>query len=41
MILKYTCCLITVSDIKHSRKFYEEMLGQKVKFDFDENITFQ
>ena len=38
--MKYICSLITVSDIKHSRDFYENILNQKVKFDFGENITF-
>lgn len=38
--MKYICLLITVSDIKISRNFYEKILGQKVKFDFGENVTF-
>jgi predicted enzyme related to lactoylglutathione lyase len=38
--MKYICSLITVSDIKSSRVFYENLLNQKVKFDFGENITF-
>jgi len=38
--MKYICSLITVSDIKRSRDFYENLLNQKVKFDFGENITF-
>jgi catechol 2,3-dioxygenase-like lactoylglutathione lyase family enzyme len=38
--MKYICPLITVSDIKRSRDFYENLLNQKVKFDFGENITF-
>lgn len=38
--MKYICPLITVSDIKHSRYFYEKLLNQKVKSDFGENITF-
>lgn len=38
--MKYICSLITVSDINHSRNFYERLLEQKVKFDFGENITF-
>ena len=38
--IKYICPLITVSDIKRSRDFYENILGQKVKFDFGESITF-
>jgi catechol 2,3-dioxygenase-like lactoylglutathione lyase family enzyme len=38
--VKFICPLITVSDIEKSRDFYENILGQKVKFDFGENITF-
>lgn len=40
MNMKYICSLITVSDIKRSRYFYENLLNQKVKFDFGENVTF-
>jgi catechol 2,3-dioxygenase-like lactoylglutathione lyase family enzyme len=32
--------LITVTDIKRSRDFYENILSQKVKFDYGENVTF-
>lgn len=38
--MKYICSLITVSDMKRSRHFYEHILSQKVKYDFDEDITF-
>jgi catechol 2,3-dioxygenase-like lactoylglutathione lyase family enzyme len=38
--MKYICSLVTVSDIKRSRVFYENLLNQKVKYDFGENITF-
>jgi catechol 2,3-dioxygenase-like lactoylglutathione lyase family enzyme len=38
--MKYICSLITVSDIKRSRDFYENLLNQKVKYDFGENVTF-
>lgn len=38
--MKFICPLITVSDITRSRNFYENILHQKVKFDFGENITF-
>ncbi len=38
--MKYICPLIVVKDISRSRIFYEEILGQKVKFDFGQNITF-
>ncbi len=39
--MKYICSLITVSDIKKSRDFYEYILEQKVKYDFGENVTFE
>jgi len=38
--MKFICPLITVSDIKRSRDFYEKLLNQKVKYDFGENVTF-
>ena len=38
--MKYICPLITVSNIKGSRDFYEKQLNPKVKYDFGENITF-
>lgn len=38
--MKYVCPLITVSDMKLSRDFYENVLGQKVKYDFGESVTF-
>ncbi len=38
--MKFICPLITVSEIERSRKFYENLLGQKVKYDFGENVTF-
>jgi len=38
--MKYICPLFTVSDINRSRHFYETLLGQKVRWDFGENITF-
>lgn len=39
--MKYICPLLVVSDIPKSRKFYEAILKQKVKFDFGENVTFE
>ena len=39
--MKYICPLIVVDDIKKSRHFYESVLGQKVKMDFGENVTFK
>ena len=39
--MKYICPLLVVSDINRSRQFYEDVLDQKVKLDFGENITFE
>lgn len=39
--MKFICPLVVVEDIARSRKFYEEVLGQRVKFDFGENVTFE
>ncbi len=39
--MKYICPLIVVSNIEKSRNFYENVLGQKVKYDFGENVTFE
>lgn len=39
--MKYICPLITVADIGKARDFYEKILGQKVKYDFGENVTFE
>ncbi|MCT4616340.1 MAG: VOC family protein [Marinifilaceae bacterium] len=39
--MKFICPLITVSDINESRLFYENLLKQKVEFDFGENISFE
>ena len=39
--MKYICSLIVVSDIERSRNFYENVLGQTVKADFGENVTFE
>jgi len=38
--MKFICPLITVTDIDRSRHFYENLLHQKVKYDFGENVTF-
>ncbi|HAQ65390.1 MAG TPA: glyoxalase [Bacteroidales bacterium] len=38
--MKYICPLLVVSDIQRSREFYENLLNQKVKFDFGENVTY-
>lgn len=39
--MKYICPLLVVSDMQRSRKFYEGLLGQKVKADFGENVTYE
>lgn len=39
--MKYICPLLVVENIAVSRSFYETLLGQTVKFDFGENITFE
>lgn len=39
--MKYVCPLIVVKDIAVSRNFYEKILGQKIKYDFGENLSFE
>ena len=39
--MRFISPLITVKDIRNSRHFYEEILGQQVKFDLGKNITFE
>ncbi len=39
--MKYICPLITVKDIRKAQNFYEDVLNQKVKYNFGENITFE
>jgi len=39
--MKFKCALYVVNDIQKSRKFYEELLSQKVKYDFGANVTFE
>jgi catechol 2,3-dioxygenase-like lactoylglutathione lyase family enzyme len=38
--MKYICSLITVSDIKRSRDFFEKVLEQKVESDYGRNVSF-
>jgi len=38
--MKFACSLISVKDISASRKFYEELFGLQVQFDFGANISF-
>ena len=40
-MLKFVSPLVVVEEIARSRYFYEQLLGQKVKFDFGPNVTFQ
>lgn len=39
--MKFKCALYVVNDIQQSRAFYEDLLDQKVKYDFGENVTFE
>lgn len=38
--MKYSCTVISVSDIKLSRKFYEDLFGLKLYQDYGINISF-
>ena len=40
-MLKFVCPLIVVDEIARSRQFYEQLLGQKVKFDFGVDVAFE
>jgi catechol 2,3-dioxygenase-like lactoylglutathione lyase family enzyme len=40
-MLKFICPLIVVASVSRSRHFYEQVLGQQVKSDFGENVTFE
>jgi catechol 2,3-dioxygenase-like lactoylglutathione lyase family enzyme len=39
--MKFSGPLIVVEDMARARQFYEHVLGQKVKFDFGENVPFE
>jgi catechol 2,3-dioxygenase-like lactoylglutathione lyase family enzyme len=39
--MKFICPLIVVNNMKVSRSFYEKVLGQKVQYDFGENVSFE
>lgn len=41
MKLNFSGPIIIVKDIKKSRKFYEEFMGEEVLFDFEQNIAFK
>jgi catechol 2,3-dioxygenase-like lactoylglutathione lyase family enzyme len=40
-MLKYSGALLAVGDMAVSRKFYEDLLGQQVKFDFGQDVAFE
>ena len=39
--MKFICALITVEDIERSKAFYQNVLNQKIKFDYGENVFFE
>ena len=39
--MKFIGPLIVVRDMKTSQEFYENLLGQKVQYDFGENVAFE
>jgi uncharacterized glyoxalase superfamily protein PhnB len=39
--MRFICPLIVVNEMKASRNFYENILNQKVQFDFGENVSFE
>jgi len=39
--MKFICPLLAVNDIEISKKFYENVLDQKVQYDFGENVSFE
>jgi catechol 2,3-dioxygenase-like lactoylglutathione lyase family enzyme len=39
--MRFICPLIVVNDMRDSRDFYENVLNQKVQFDFGENVSFE
>lgn len=39
--VKFIAPLFVVEDIEKSRRFYEDILGQQVKYDFGEDIQFE
>ncbi len=39
--MKFICPLLVVKDIEVSKKFYENILDQKVQYDFGENVSFE
>lgn len=41
IIIKFQCALFTVKDVSVSKIFYRDLLGQKLRYDFGENIVFE
>ena len=39
--MRYACSLIAVSDLDASKKFYCEVLGQKISLDLGDNVWFE
>lgn len=39
--MKFVCTLITVEDMNRSKAFYQNVLQQKIKYDFGENVQFE
>lgn len=39
--MKFICSLIVVDDMEISKNFYQNVLNQKVKYDFGENVIFE
>ncbi len=40
-MLRFVAPLIAVDDIATSRRFYEQLLGQRVRYDFGPNVEFE
>ena len=38
--MKYTCTVISVSDIEAAKKFYEDLFGLEIYQDYGINISF-
>lgn len=39
--MKYKCALFVVDNIEKAKNFYIEILGQEIKYDFGESVTFK
>ncbi|GAB6151809.1 glyoxalase [Desulfosporosinus burensis] len=39
--MKFICALIVVNNMHVARRFYEQVLNQKVKYDFGENVMYE